>query len=63
MPDKLTYQWTRDGKPIKHATRSKYKQTNADRGRTIKVTVKAERAGHRTGAYTLRFSGGSTGRS
>lgn len=55
-PDRLTYQWLRDNKPIKHATRATYRQTRADRGRVIKVIVKARRAGHRTGAYTVKHA-------
>lgn len=44
---KVKYQWLRDGKAIKKATRSTYKVKRADRGTKIQVRVKANKAGYK----------------
>jgi hypothetical protein len=42
---KLTYAWTRNGKPIKRAKKPAYKLTRADAGKRIACTVTAKGAG------------------
>lgn len=51
-PTKLTLQWKRDGKAIKGATKTKYKVTNADKGKKLTVTVTASRSGYSATAKT-----------
>ncbi|MBK7819591.1 MAG: hypothetical protein IPJ61_00580 [Tessaracoccus sp.] len=41
----LSYQWQRDGKKIKGATKSSYKLAKADKGRKITVKVKGSESG------------------
>lgn len=52
------YQWLRAGKPIKGATKSKYRLKNADRGRGIRVVVTGRKSGYvtlsRTSATTAK---------
>jgi hypothetical protein len=45
-PDKLTYQWNLDGKPVKGATKSTYKVASADYGKKLSVTVRAQARGY-----------------
>lgn len=44
-PSKYTYQWLRDGKTIKGATKPSYKLVKADLGKKVSVKVTAARAG------------------
>ncbi|WP_336715488.1 hypothetical protein [Arthrobacter sp. USHLN218] len=44
----LSYQWTRDGKPIKGATRASYAPVPADHKKRIGVTVTGRKPGHTT---------------
>jgi hypothetical protein len=44
----FTYQWYRSGKAISGATRTTYKLTSADRGKTIKVKVTGTKTGYVT---------------
>ena len=46
-PQKVRYQWLRNGKKIKRATRPAYRVTKADRGRRLAVRVVVTRAGYR----------------
>lgn len=46
-----TYQWSRNGNPIKGATASTYRLTSKDRGRTIQVTEYPRAAGFVTTSY------------
>lgn len=48
----MSYQWKRNGKAIKGATRSRYKLGSADRGKKLSVTVTAKRYGYTTGSVT-----------
>ncbi|MDF1488877.1 hypothetical protein [Tessaracoccus caeni] len=43
---KLSYQWLRDGKAIKGATKSTYKLTSSDKGKKISVKVKGSKSGY-----------------
>ena len=45
-PVTLKYQWYRDGKAIKGATKSKYKLVSADKRKKIKVIVTGSKAGY-----------------
>lgn len=45
-PSKVTYQWKRNGKAIKKATKSSYKLTKSDAGKKITVTVTVTRSGY-----------------
>jgi hypothetical protein len=45
-PSKFGYQWYRSGKVIPGATKSSYKLTTADRGKTITVKVKGVKKGY-----------------
>jgi hypothetical protein len=47
-PSKATYQWYRSGKKIKKATKSTYKLTKSDRGKTVKVKVTVSATGYYT---------------
>lgn len=49
-PSALRYQWLRDNKVIKGATRATYKVTKKDRGHRIRVRVTGSRAGFRSKA-------------
>ncbi|MFF7195055.1 hypothetical protein ACFZAM_15245 [Streptomyces sp. NPDC008079] len=49
-----TYQWKRNGKTIKGATKSAYAPVKADRGRKITVTITAHRSGWTNGAATTK---------
>jgi hypothetical protein len=48
QPVTLSYQWFRDGKPIKRATRAAYPLTAKDRGHKITVRVTGVKAGYAT---------------
>ncbi|MDF1488878.1 sunset domain-containing protein [Tessaracoccus caeni] len=43
---KLSYQWLRDGKAIKGATKSTYTLTSSDKGKKISVQVKGSKSGY-----------------
>jgi hypothetical protein len=45
-PDKLTYQWNLDGKPVTGATKPTYKVAAADYGKKLSVTVTAHAHGY-----------------
>jgi len=49
-PDKFSYRWYRNGKPIKGATSKSYKLKKADKGKKITVKVTARGAGLETRA-------------
>ena len=53
-PSKITYQWKRNGKAIKKATKSTYKLTKSDAGKKITVTVTATRSGYTKAAKTSK---------
>ncbi|WGT46353.1 Ltp family lipoprotein [Tessaracoccus lacteus] len=46
----FTYKWLRNGKTIPGATKSTYKPTSADKGRTIQVKVTGKKSGYTTRA-------------
>jgi hypothetical protein len=48
----MSYQWKRNGKAVKGATKSNYKLTKSDRGKRITVTATARRYGYNTGSTT-----------
>ena len=50
----LTYQWTRNGKPISGATSATYRVGPADAGRSVGLTVTANAAGFSPGSATAR---------
>ncbi|MDF1489553.1 CAP domain-containing protein [Tessaracoccus caeni] len=45
---KFSYQWYRDGKKIKGATKSSYKLTKSDAGKKITVKVKGTKSGYKS---------------
>jgi hypothetical protein len=45
---KLSYQWYRNGKAIKGATKASYKLVKADKGKTLKVKVTGAKAGFKS---------------
>lgn len=45
---KFAYQWLRDGKAIKKATKTSYKLTSSDAAQTITVRVTGEKSGYET---------------
>ncbi|GAA2239335.1 hypothetical protein GCM10010401_09710 [Rarobacter faecitabidus] len=49
---KVTYQWKRNGKAIKGATKAAYKLKKADAGKKITVTVTASRSGYKKASKT-----------
>jgi len=49
---KYTYQWLLNGKSIKHATKSSYKLTKADKNKKISCKVTAEKTGYNNGTAT-----------
>ncbi|RII42952.1 hypothetical protein DWB68_03990 [Galactobacter valiniphilus] len=49
---RLSYQWLRNGKSIKGATKASYTLTRADKGKKISVKVTGKRAGYTTVART-----------
>ncbi len=51
-PDAVSYQWYRNGKAIKKATKSSYKLTKSDKGKRITVKVTVSKAGYATRALT-----------
>ncbi len=51
---KLSYQWQRNGKKIKGATKSSYKLTKADKGKKITLKVKGSKAGYSSASTTSR---------
>lgn len=51
-PTKYTYQWMRNGKPIKGATKSSYKLTKADRNKKIAVKVSGSKKNYQTASAT-----------
>ena len=53
-PTTFKYQWYRNGTAIKGATKSSYKLTSADKGKTIKVKVTGAKAGYKTKSKTSK---------
>lgn len=53
---KLSYQWQRNGKDIKGATKSKYKLTKSDKGKKITVKVTGKKSGYKTTSKTSKAS-------
>jgi Zn-dependent metalloprotease len=51
-PVALTYQWLRNGKAIKGATRATYKLTSKDRRKKVSVRVTGRKAGYTTAVVT-----------
>jgi hypothetical protein len=45
---KLSYQWLRNGKAIKKATKASYKLVKADKGKKITVKVTGKKSGYTT---------------
>lgn len=52
-PDRVTYQWYRDGKPISKATLATYKLTTADWHKTIHLKITGSKAGYLTYSKVL----------
>jgi hypothetical protein len=50
----MSYQWKRNGKAIKGATRAAYRLGKADKGQRITVTATARRYGYNTGSTTSK---------
>ncbi|WGY01032.1 hypothetical protein QI633_21135 [Nocardioides sp. QY071] len=53
-PSALTYQWLRNGKAIKKATKASYRITRKDRGKRISVRVTADTAGLAGSVWTSK---------
>jgi len=53
----LTYQWQRNGKPIRKATKAAYKLVAADKGKKISVRVTGTKPGYLTTAATSKATG------
>ena len=51
-PSKVAYQWKRNGKAIKGATKAKYRAVKADAGKKLTVTVTASRSGYKSASKT-----------
>ena len=51
---KFSYRWYRNGKPIKHATKSSYRLKRADVSKRISVKVTGKRAGYLTVSRTSK---------
>jgi len=51
---KLSYQWLRNGKAIKGATKSVYKLTSKDRGKKVTVKVTGKKAGYTSKSVTSK---------
>jgi len=51
-PSSTTFQWLRNGSPIKGATGATYKLTNKDKGKKVSVTVTAKATGYLDGTST-----------
>ena len=51
---KLSYQWLRNGKPIKGATKAKYKLTKKDRKKKVSVQVTATAPGQAPAVATSK---------
>jgi len=49
---KYSYQWLRNGKPIKGATKSSYKLKTADAGKSISVRIEGKKKGYKTRTVT-----------
>ncbi|MDR1790900.1 MAG: hypothetical protein LBR20_04485 [Propionibacteriaceae bacterium] len=47
-----SYQWYRDGKAIKHATKSSYKLVKADKNKKITVKVTGSKSGYKAASRT-----------
>jgi hypothetical protein len=56
-PDAITYQWYADGVAISGATGSSYNLKSSDAGKSIAVTVTAEKEGYATQTRTIQVSG------
>jgi hypothetical protein len=50
-------QWLRNGKPIKKATKARYKLVGADKGKKISVRATGVKAGYTTATATSRATG------
>ena len=56
---KLNYQWLRNGKAIKAATKSSYKLAKADASKNVSVKITAKRHGYSTiskTSYTVKIA-------
>lgn len=53
-PVTLEYQWLRNGKVVKKATKKTYRLTRKDRGKRIRVRVTGSKAGHATVTRTSK---------
>jgi hypothetical protein len=51
---KFSYQWLRNGKKIKGATKSSYQLVSADKGKKISVKVKGAKAGYKAVTKTSK---------
>ena len=56
-PTKVRYQWLRSGRPIKGATRPRYRIAPRDVGRSLRVQVTAVAPGHAPGVATSPRTG------
>jgi hypothetical protein len=50
-------QWLRNGKPIKMATKAKYKLVGGDKGKKISVRVAGMKTGYQTAFATSKATG------
>ena len=53
-PSAVRYQWLRNGKAVKGATKASYKVKGADAGKKLKVVVTGTSAGHPSATATSR---------
>jgi YD repeat-containing protein len=51
-PSRYSYQWLRDGHPIRNATGSSYRLKRTDQGKRISATVTARRKGYSAATAT-----------
>ena len=51
-PSRYSYQWLRDGHPIRNATGSSYRLKRTDQGKRISATVTATRKGYSAATAT-----------
>lgn len=53
-PVKVSYRWLRNGKPISKATKSTYRLTKKDRGKSIKVKISVKKTHYATAKKTSK---------